>query len=398
MRRGKTDAHHAEGVVEDRLVEGEALGLAVLGDEGEAGAHALAGAADLERRAVEGDRAAGHGVDAEDGLEELGASGTLQPGDADDLAGPDLEGHAVDVAVADAGQREPHVADGDVDGLVGEVRRQRAADHQAHELGLGQLGGRPGGHVLAVLEDGDRRAELEDLLQPVRDVDDRDAAVGEAPDDGVEELDLVVGQCGRRLVHLDHLGVEADGLGDLDDLLLGDREAADEGPGLEAGDAEAGEQLLGVAAHAAGVDRAEAAEAPRLATEPDVLGDRPLEEQVELLEHRGHTGALRLDRVAERHLLAADDDRAAVGGVDAGEHLHERRLAGAVLADEAMDLTGAQGQVETVQHGVAEEALRHPGRDEGVLDRVARRGCSGARRHCGTRHGLLSSTSQKCYL
>ena len=45
-----------------------------------------------------------------------------------------------------------------------------------------------------------------------------------------------------------------------------------------------------------GVDQAEAA---RLAAEPDVLGDGALGQQVELLEHRGEAGPLRLDRVAE---------------------------------------------------------------------------------------------------
>ena len=48
----------------------------------------------------------------------------------------------------------------------------------------------------------------------------------------VEQLDLVVGQRRGRLVHLDDRGVEADRLGDLDDLLLGDRERADQRAGL----------------------------------------------------------------------------------------------------------------------------------------------------------------------
>jgi hypothetical protein len=113
-------------------------------------------------------------------------------------------------------------------------------------------------------------------------------------------------------------------------------------------------------------------EAAGLAAQPDVLGDRALEEEVELLEDGGHAGALRLDRVAEGDLLAPDHDRAPVGGVDAGEHLHQRRLAGTVLADEAVDLARAERQVEPVEHGVAEEALGHPGRDEGVVCRDAR--------------------------
>ena len=62
--------------------------------------------------------------------------------------------------------------------------------------------------------------------EPVRDVEDRDTALGEPPNDRVEQLDLVLGQRRCRLVHLDDPGVVADCFGDLDDLLLGDAERA----------------------------------------------------------------------------------------------------------------------------------------------------------------------------
>ena len=65
---------------------------------------------------------------------------------------------------------------------------------------------------------------------------------------------------------------------------------------------------------------------------------------------------LRLERVAEGHLLAVDLDRAGVGLVDAGEDLHQRRLAGAVLPDEAEHLAGAQLEVGVVEHGVAQRS------------------------------------------
>ncbi len=40
---------------------------------------------------------------------------------------------------------------------------------------------------------------------------------------------------------------------------------------------------------------------------------------------------------------------AVVGGVDAGDRLHQRRLAGAVVADQADDLAGVDGEVDPVQ-------------------------------------------------
>ena len=288
---------------------------------------------------------------------QLGAARALEPGQADDLPGADREVDPVDVRVAGAGQREADLADLGAGDLVGEVRRQRPADHLPHQRGLGQPARRTGADLAAVLEDGDRLAEVEDLLEPVGDVEDRHAAGLEPLDDRVEELDLVVGQRRGRLVHLDDPGVEADGLGDLDDLLLGHGELAHERAGLEVADAEAVEQLGGVAVHASGVDEAEP---PRLAAQVDVLGDGALGQQVELLEHRGDPGPLRLDRVAERDLTSLELDDTAVGCVDAGQQLHQRRLARAVLAHQAVHLAGHERDVDVGEHGVAQEALGHP--------------------------------------
>ncbi len=43
--------------------------------------------------------------------------------------------------------------------------------------------------------------------------------------------------------------------------------------------------------------------------------------------------------------------------VDAGEDLHERRLARTVLADQAQDLARVQVEAHVVEHAVADEAL-----------------------------------------
>ena len=50
-------------------------------------------------------------------------------------------------------------------------------------------------------------------------------------------------------------------------------------------------------------------------------------------------------------LLAVEDDRPliAAAGIDAAEHLHQRRLARAVLAHEGMDLAGLHGEVDVAQ-------------------------------------------------
>ena len=194
---------------------------------GEAGADGGAGGADAHGRPVDAHRSAGEGLDAEHPFHQLGASGTLQPGDADDLPGAEREGDAVDVGVAAAVEFEPRVPHRRTLDRIREVRLDGAADHAPHELVRGQGRGLVGRDERAVLEDRDAIAQVEDLLQPVRDVDHGDAAGGEPADDRVEQLDLAVAEGGGRLVHRDDPSIERERLDDLDDLLLGDRERTD---------------------------------------------------------------------------------------------------------------------------------------------------------------------------
>jgi hypothetical protein len=110
-------------------------------------------------------------------------------------------------------------------------------------------------------------------------------------------------------------------------------------------------------AHGAPVDEPPAA---RLAAEADVLGDRAVAEEVDLLVHRDHARGLRGGRRVEAHRPAVEPDRAGVAAVGAGHHLDERALAGAVLADERVRLAGGEREVDGVERRRAGEALRDP--------------------------------------
>ena len=59
---------------------------------------------------------------------------------------------------------------------------------------------------------------------------------------------------------------------------------------------------------------------------------------------------LGLARVGEPDLLALNGDRPAVVADAAGEHLHERRLAGPVVANEAEYLAAPEREVDAPQH------------------------------------------------
>ena len=98
------------------------------------------------------------------------------------------------------------------------IRRDQVA-------GRGRLGVEVHRRGPAVLEHRDPVADVADLLEPVRDVDDRDALRGQVADDPEQVGHLVVGQHRARLVHDEQPGVLGQRPGHAHDL-LGRRRAA----------------------------------------------------------------------------------------------------------------------------------------------------------------------------
>ena len=101
----------------------------------------------------------------------------------------------------------------------------RAADHQADELRLGDRGDRPVADLLAVAQADEVVGDAEDLVELVGDEDDRAALGLELRDDAEEVVDLVGRQRRGRLVHDDDLRLVRERAGDLDQVLLRDGEA-----------------------------------------------------------------------------------------------------------------------------------------------------------------------------
>ena len=97
--------------------------------------------------------------------------------------------------------------------------------------------------------------------------------------------------------------------------------------------------------------------ADRLDAEHDVLGHREHRHQHEVLVHHADAGADGVAGAVEMGRLAVDEDLALVRPVEAGEHVHQRRLAGAVLAEQAEHLAGADGEVDGVVGDQITEAL-----------------------------------------
>ena len=238
------------------------------------------------------------------------------------------------------------VDDGRTGALLEVVERgELLADHLLHEVDAQQLLGEVLPHELAVAEHREAVADLVHLVEEVRDEEDRDALLLQRADDAEELGDLVGVEARGRLVEDEHLRLHVDRAGDRDELLHRERVVAEQRVRIDV-EVEPREELRRAAAHRAPVDRTEAM---RLPPEHDVLGDRQVREEVDLLVHRRDARGLRLRRPAERDHVAREGDRAGVDAVDTGERLDEGGLAGAVLAHERVHLAGEHPEVDAVE-------------------------------------------------
>ncbi len=195
----------------------------------------------------------------------------------------------------------------------------------------------------------------------------------------------MVGQGRGRLVHDEDAHVLEEHPGDLDELLLADRQLADEHVGVEV--------LLRAVARASAVRRRCAAwstnRRPGRSSRPakrfsaiDMFGKRlsswwmmPMPCAI------ASRGLPMLDG------LVVEQDRARARLLGAGEDLHEGRLAGAVLTDEDVDLASEGLEVDALEGAHAAVGLRHV--DGAQDDRIVGRG--GGRRFGSGSHDAASS-------
>jgi hypothetical protein len=120
------------------------------------------------------------------------------------------------------------------------------------------------------------------------------------------------------------------------------------------------DHLRRLAIHFALVDEAgNQAEQPfcRLAAKEDVGGHVLLLGQGQVLVDHLDAEPAPLSGVEREDVLAVEFDRAGVGSVDAGDGLHQRRLAGAIVTDEADHFARLDREVDAMQHVDGAKAL-----------------------------------------
>ena len=104
--------------------------------------------------------------------------------------------------------------------------RKLPPDHEFDDVRNSKSGQRTRDHMLAVAQHRHIVADVKDLLQPVRDVERGHATPLQALENFKKAIDLLGGQGCRRFVENEKLAFVAKRLGDLDQLKLGNAEAA----------------------------------------------------------------------------------------------------------------------------------------------------------------------------
>ena len=344
--------HRQRGIGQDGKVQDEALAEPILRKIGDAGFH-------RRRRIGKGDRLAGNLdapgtrlVDAEEDAGDLGPPAADETGEAQDLAGADLERDALKRVIArEALDRENRFADLRVPFRV--HRAQRPPDHQLHGAIAVEVAGDLDRHQTAIAQDRDAVGNPVDLLHPVADEHHRHLPRLEVCHHGEQALDLALRQGGRRLVHDQDLRIGRQRAGDLDELLLGGAKLLQQIVGA-ARQADGIQERLCRRAHPVPVDAERAA---RHVADEDVLEDREIAEQAWMLVHHRDATALRLERRPALDRCAVDQDHPAVGPMHPCQQLDAGALAGTVLAEQGQDLARQEVERGVLERHRAAEAF-----------------------------------------
>jgi hypothetical protein len=239
-------------------------------------------------------------------------------------------------------------------------------DHREHVL-AGDVGHAHGVHDRAVLHHRHAIAHVEHLVHVVTDEEDADALGLEPADRVAHHAGLGGAQRRARLVHDEDARVEVESARDRHRLALAARHGAHRLPHVAEVGVQPRDHLGGLVLHAVGVEcpprGEELAAEEEVRRRVEVFGQR--ERLVDGLDSRG----ARLAGARELAPLAAHYDLALVGGKHPRQHLDERALARAVVAQQAHHLALVERAVDAVYRLQAAEVLR----ERADLDQAAHR-------------------------
>ena len=249
-------------------------------------------------------------------------------------------------------QSQPGLGAGRGPAAVGR-RLELAADHEFRQALGAFLAGVAFGHDPAEAHDGRPLAERLDLLQLVADVEDGAAFLSE-PAQGFEKLAHFLGrQHGGRFVHDQQTRLLQQAAHDLDALALADGKIVHRAVRIE-GEPVGGRDFDDAPAQAPALSRV-------VDGESDVLRHGQRLEQGKMLEHHADAQTPGGVRARDPDRLALPPDFAGIGLQHAIDDLHQRALAGAVLAQKRMDLARQDSEIYAVIGEAAGESFRDAG-------------------------------------
>ena len=332
----------------------QTLPLSVLGDVHDPPLHGLEGAVENHGPAVQKKLAGVVAFQPEERRADIGVAESQEPAQAQHL--PLVEGEADVVEFAHPGQAAnlKHRLAGFPSGPV-EHQLDVLSHHQAGDLLLGDAPDFVGPHQLAVPEDRDLVGDLLDLFQVMGDVEDCQSLVLHAADDLEQRPLFGIRQRRSRFVHDDQPGVAEQALGDLHELLLGNREVSDRHVGRHP-QAQSLQRFPGLAVHGPFVQQ-RPAEAGGFDPDEEVLHDRELGKQAELLVDDADTGGVGGPGIVEVRFLAVDQGPSIVFAVHPCDDLDQGGLARPVFSDQGVDPAAAKGDVHLFQGLHTREAL-----------------------------------------
>ena len=317
------------------------------------------------------------GLQSGDGLQQFLLAVAGDTGDAQDFAAVHIKAGVVQHGDA-VGAADGQVLDVQA---LDRVHGFGALDVQFHFFthhhgGQGGFVSVPGGniaHILTLAQDGHAVADGQHLVQFVGN-DDNGLAVGfHVADDREEALGLLGGQHGGGLVQDQDVRTAVQHLDDLQRLLLADAHLVDflvqiQGKLVFFADG-AGFfvdlfQVEPAAAHGKG----------------DVFGGGKHIHQFEVLVDHADAQIQRIAGGADGNSLVPHVDLALIGVVDAGDHVHQGRLAAAVFPQQGQDLAPAHAQ---------RDILVSHHRAKGLGDVLQTHGVFGLRHSAGSSHRLF---------
>ena len=338
-------------VAEDRVVLGgetrdDAHPQAVFGHVRETECAALTRTEVLAHEVVllQDDRSARGKPDTGEGFEQLGLAVAGHAGDTHDLAGADREAHALHAGDA-AAVADFEVADGEqrfagLGGRFFDAQEHGTADHFLGEFARRSRGGGNLADHGALAHDGHAVGDGHDFAELVGDEDDGFPLVAQATQHLEQRVGFLRGQHGRGLVEDEDFGAAVEGLEDFHALLEADGQLGDNRVERDVERVVAGELFE----FGPGAGETAGEEASALDTEDDVFEHREIFHEHEMLVHHADAGGDGGLRRTEVDAAAVHPNLAGVGAVKAVDDVHQRRLAGAVLTDEAVDAAAGDGK------------------------------------------------------